>query len=61
MILICYHLIVFSDFVPSYEDSVKMYNGYSMIAIIMIVTFVYVVLIVYPIILMIVNTVKGCL
>ena len=44
---------------PQYQDSVKTTTGYSMISLIMIVTCVYIVLIVYPLIFAAVNGVRG--
>ena len=46
IILICYHLMVVTDFVPMYERQVKLVNGYSMISIICLTAFVYILFII---------------
>jgi hypothetical protein len=50
VIIVCYGLIVVSDFVDPIETVVKKYNGYLIIGIITLVAFVFLVIIIFAII-----------
>ena len=41
LVVICYHLLLVTDFVPDYELDIKTYNGYSIISLIIITIVVY--------------------
>ena len=48
VLIICYHLIIVSDFVPEYKIKIKEYNGYSIITIIILTMLVYLAYIISP-------------
>ena len=58
IIIICYHLMVISDFVPFYERDLKQIFSYAMISVICVTTFVYILIIIVSTFMILFNTLK---